>query len=467
MRIVLSICVLCVALTGCDKSEPVQKPGAAPSASAPAAVAAPPSASVPAAPEVEAKLTRPKQPLNVLLLTVDALRADMPWTGYERAIAPNLTKLSKEAVVYDHHRSVTSYTAQSVATMLSGRMASTLYRDGYFFTGYRDVGNDFIQEAMQKQGIRTLGVQAHMYFGRGKGIDQGFDVWEMVPGISFDAQTDNHITSEKSTKKIIEVLSNPENTKGQFFLWSHYMDPHDKYQKHPESPDFGNSNRDRYDSEVWFTDHWLGELFKWGEKQPWWENTAIVITADHGEAFGEHKMWKHAFDVWDVLLKVPLIIKAPGAEPKVISERRNHLDIGPTIVDLMGLEALPSFEGKSLVPEVYGAKPEVRETLLFELAEDSHNPPRRAIIHGDYKLIVYGKGWKYLLFNLKTDPGEETDLAKTEGEKLEQMKTLLEAEFAKVPSVEPYGGMKLKGGGTAKGPMGPAPTAPAPAGSAK
>lgn len=80
---------------------------------------------------------------------------------------------------------------------------------------------------------------------------------------------------------------------------------------------------------------------------------------------------------------------------------------------------------------------------------------------------MYGKGWKYLLFNLKTDPGEETDLAKTEGEKLEQMKTLLEAEFAKVPSVEPYGGMKLKGGGTAKGPMGPAPTAPAPAGSAK
>ncbi|MCB9590008.1 MAG: sulfatase [Polyangiaceae bacterium] len=446
-------------LSGCGKTEePVEK---AATTSPPADVSAKPPAAAsgakPAAKDPEKQaLTRPAKPLNVLFLTVDALRADdMPWVGYKRETAPNLTKLAKESVVYDNHRSVTSYTAQSVACMLSGRLAGTLYRDGYFFTGYRDVGNDFIQEAMQKKGIRTLGVQAHMYFGRGKGIDQGFDVWDMVPGITFDAQTDNFITSEKSTKKIIEVLSNPENTKGQFFLWSHYMDPHDKYQKHAESPDFGNSNRDRYDSEVWYTDKWLGELFKWGEKQPWWKDTAIVITADHGEAFGEHGMWKHAFDVWDVLLKVPLIIKAPGAEPKHISEMRNHLDIAPTLVDLMGMDALSTFMGKSLVPEVYGAKPEKRETLIFELAEDSHNPPRRAVIHGDYKLIVYGKGWKYLLFNLKDDPGEEKDLAKTDETKLEEMKKIYEAEFAKVPSIEPYGGMKLKSGSQAKGPMGP------------
>ncbi|MBX3183408.1 MAG: sulfatase [Polyangiaceae bacterium] len=425
---------------------------AKPTTSAEAQVSAAPSA--PAEPPPKPKPTRPEKPVNVLLLTVDSLRADMPWAGYERDIAPNLTALTKEAVVYDDYRSVTSYTAQSVTCMLSGKLASTLYRDGWFFTGYRE-SNDFIQESMQKQGIRTMGVQAHMYFGRGKGIDQGFDVWELVPGITFDAQTDNHVTSEKSTKKIIEALSNPENTKGQWFLWSHYMDPHDQYIKHKESPDFGNSNRDRYDSEVWYTDYWLGELFKWGKTQPWWDNTAIIVTADHGEAFGEHKMWKHAFEVWDVLLKVPLIIKAPGAEPRRISERRNHLDIAPTIVDLMGVPPLEGFMGQSLVPEVYGAEPSKRETLLFELAEDSHNPPRRAIINGDYKLIVYGPGWKYMLFNLKEDPGETKDLAKVETEKLDEMKQLFDAEWAKVPSIKPYGGMKLKGGGTANGPMGP------------
>lgn len=455
----------CLGLIGCGKSEttdsPTQAGEAKPSAGPAQGASAAPAASAPdSEPAAKPKPARPEKPLNVLLLTVDSLRADMPWTGYEREIAPNLTKLAKEGVVYDQYRSVSSYTAQSVTAILSGKLASTLYRDGWFFTGYRQ-SNYFIQEAMQEKGIRTLGVQAHMYFGRGKGIDQGFDVWELVPGITFDAQTDNHVTSEKSTKKIIEVLSDPQNTKGQFFLWSHYMDPHDQYVKHKEAPDFGNSNRDRYDSEVWFTDYWLGELFKWGEQQPWWENTAIIISADHGEAFGEHKMWKHAFEIWDVLIKVPLIVKAPGAEPRRISELRNHIDLGPTIMDLMGLEPFDDFMGKTMVPEIYGAPAENREPLLFELAEDSHNPHRRAIIQGDYKLIVFDKGWKYLLFNLKEDPGELNDLSKKETEKFEEMKKLFEDEFAKVPTVKPYGGMKLKSGSVANGPMDPPKPRPA------
>src|SRR5688572_23813081 len=101
MRTVSSFFVLCVALAGCDKSEPVQNTGA-PSASAQVAPAPAPSSSVASAPSVEAKPTRPPAPLNVLFLSVDALRADMPWNGYERPIAPNLTKLAKEAVVYNH-----------------------------------------------------------------------------------------------------------------------------------------------------------------------------------------------------------------------------------------------------------------------------------------------------------------------------------------------------------------------------
>ena len=94
-------------------------------------------------------------------------------------------------------------------------------------------------------------------------------------------------------------------------------------------------------------------------------------------------------------------------------------------------------------------------TIVVELTEDSHNPPRSAVIVGDYKLMVWGKGWKYLLFNLKDDPGEENDLAKKEPEKLEEMKKVYAASFEKLPFIEPYGGMKLRGGNTAKGPMGP------------
>ncbi len=453
--------VFCVlAVFGCGKNEDgraektseVREPvGQAAKTASGAPSPAPAAASAEVAPPVKG----PGRPLNVLLLTVDSLRADMPWTGYARPIAPNLTKLAAESVVYENHRSVSSYTAQTVATWLTGRYASTLYREGYFFTGYAPA-NDFITEALQAKGIRTLGVQAHGYFGRAKGLDQGFDSWEVVKGVTFDAQTDKNVTSEKSATRIIELLGDPANTKGQFFLWSHFMDPHDEYKKHAESPDFGKKNRDRYDSEVWYTDFWLGKVLEFCKAQSWWKDTALIVTADHGEAFGEHGMYKHAFEVWDVLTRVPLIVHAPGAAPHRIRELRTHIDIAPTVLDLMGQKPLPGFQGQSLVPEIYGAEtPQVREPVLLELAEDSHNPARRAIVAGDYKLIVFGTGQRFL-FDLKSDPGEEKNLAKSHPDKLAEMQALFDKAFAAVPSIEPYGGMKLSSGRIAKGPRGPA-----------
>ncbi len=397
---------------------------------------------------------RPARPLNVLLLTVDALRADMPWSGYERQIAPHLTALAKESAVWENHRSVASYTAQSVATLLSGRLSSTLYRDGYFFTGYAGE-NLFFPEVLQRHGIRTMAVHAHLYFGKDKGLDQGFDVWETVPGISFDAETDTNVTSPKSTARSIDLLSQAENTSRQFFLWSHYMDPHDQYVAHGESPDFGKKNRDRYDSEVFFADLWLGKLLDFARQQPWWEHTAVIITGDHGEAFGEHGMYKHAFALWDVLLRVPLIIHVPGANPVRIAPGRTHIDLGPTILDLMGLDPLEQFAGRSLVPEIYGALPEAREPLVLELAEDSHNPGARAIVLGDHKLIVPTRGGKPRLFNLADDPGELVDLVSREPERLASLLASLRRAFSAVPSIEPFGGMKLHSGQRARGPERP------------
>jgi len=440
-----------VFLLACGKDES-KKPVEAPVASAPASEA--PVAEKKPEPE-EPKEVRPKRPLNVLLLTVDALRSDMPWTSYKKDIAPNLSKLAKESVVYENHRSISSYTAQTVATMLSGRFASTLYRTGTFFTNYFD-SNEWITEAMQEKGIRTMAVHAHLYFDRAPGLKQGFDHYNMVPGLTWNSQTDESVTSQKSVPEIIKLLEDPENTKGQFFLWSHLMDPHDKYVKHEESPDFGKDNRGRYDSEVWYTDMWLGKLFEFCEKQPWWENTAVIISADHGEAFGEHEMYKHAFEVWDVLTRVPLIVKAPGAEPKVITEPRTHIDLAPTVMDLMRLDPLDGFQGKTLVPEIYAEEePASREPLFLELAEDTNNPARRAIIEGDFKLIVFETGWKKMLFNIKDDPGELKDLSKDEPEKLKELDEKLMAKFEELPVVKPFGGNKLRSGKTATGPKGP------------
>jgi arylsulfatase A-like enzyme len=188
------LAVAAIPLYGCErekvKHEASTVPASTVSASAGAAAVVASAAAAPTAP----KPAKPG-PLNVLLLTVDSLRADMPWTGYPREIAPNLSKVAQQAVVYENAYSISSYTAKSVATLLSGQYPSSLYRSGWFFAGYGDA-NQFLPEFMQKANVRTLSAHAHLYFDRGKNLNQGFDVWELVKGLQFDAQTDNSVTSD-------------------------------------------------------------------------------------------------------------------------------------------------------------------------------------------------------------------------------------------------------------------------------
>lgn len=398
----------------------------------------------------------PAPPLNVMLLTIDSLRADMPWTTYERDIAPNLTALAKQSVVYRNAYSVSSSTSKSAPAILVGRYPSSIYRDGWFFAGFSPA-NLFFTEVLQERSVRTLGGHAHMYFDRGKNLDQGFDVWRVVDGIGFDSKTDRHVTSDKMTDMAIQMLSDSANTQGQFFLWFHYMDPHDQYIKHEASPDFGDHNRDRYDSEVYFTDLHVGRLFDFAKQQPWWDRTVVIISADHGEAFGDHGMHKHGFELWEVLTHVPLLFHGPTLQPREIDARRSHIDLAPTILELMGVSELPEgLQGKSMVPELRGAEPDNREPILLDLPEDYNSADRKALIWDDYKLIVQNFGARYRLYNLAKDPKEEHDLAKREPEKLKELKERFEKAWSELEPIQPYGGMKLASGRTARGPQGPA-----------
>lgn len=393
----------------------------------------------------------------MLLITVDSLRKDATGKASGRDLTPNLDALAARSVVYENHRATTSFTAQSVPAILSGRLASTLYRSGFFFAGYAPA-NEFFTELLQPKKVRTLALHAHLYFDRNKGLDQGFDVWETVGGLTFNERTDEHVTSPKTTARMIELLSNTDNTGGRFFAWAHYMDPHHGYVAHPESPSFGTSERDRYDNEVHFTDAWIGKLIAWAEKQSFWEKTAVIVTADHGEAFGEHGMVQHAHELWEELVRVPLVVHVPGLPARKVATPRSHLDLAPTILELMGAEALSLAHGRSLVPELRGEELAAPEAIALELTPDNVQDGRRAIVRGKHKLMRWGsgRGYREALFDLSADPGEKRDLAKTEPALLEEMSRVLDDTFAKMPSVKPYGGMTLKGGaGKANGPRKP------------
>ena len=394
----------------------------APAASVPASVAAAP----PPAP-----IAGPPKDANVILLSIDSLRADMPWTGYGRAIAPRLTELEGKAVSFTRAYAVSSYTSMSLGGLLAGRIPSELTRSGYFFGTYK--GNVFFPRLLQSAGIHTMGVQAHMYF-KAAGFEQGFDDWQLIPGITFDPNTDRDVTSPQSEAIAEKLLGDPANESRRFFFWAHFLDPHDLYMHH-EGIDWGPKARDRYDGEVTYTDQALGKLLDFIAARPWASRTVIIVTADHGEEFGEHNMTRHGFEVWDTLVHVPLMVIAPGARPRRETALQSDIDLAPTILDLFGLPADPGFEGRSIVPQVYGAPGEARDVVV-DLPATSDNGKRRALLHDTKKIICFDGDGYCKLYDLATDPLERSPV--TKGDDFQAMKDRYLAYTKNVKEVAPY-----------------------------
>ncbi len=380
---------------------------------------------------------------------IDSLRADMPWTGYPRPIAPWLSQFAERSTLYPRSYSLSSYTAKSVAPTLTGKYPSEMAREGYFFTRWMP-DNVFVTERAQKAGHRTLAGHAHGYFLPGMGVDQGFDDYRLVKGTFLDTTGVHNVTSETLNALAKQLLSEPKNVQlpegKRFFAYFHFLDPHYTYIKHEGHPDFGDKRRDVYDNEVHYSDKWVGDLITWAQQQPWGKDTAVIITADHGEGMGERNHFRHAYELWESLIRVPLFIHVPDAAPRRIEASRGHIDLAPTFAELMGLPEPEdaAYRGKSLLSEVFGAKPEERP-VLSELPRADLMDRRRALVSGDYKLIAFGDDTKFMLFNVMKDFKEEHELSASEPEKLAEMKALYERVSKEIPVVPVTGGAPLRG----------------------
>jgi arylsulfatase A-like enzyme len=441
--------LLAVSTAACSKRQANQTAGersAAPEQRAPSAAPEASAASGPEAAPPSARRT--PRTYNVVFIMIDSLRADMPWAGYARPIAPWLSQFAKQSTLYPRSYSLSSYTAKSVAPTLTGKYPSEMARDGYFFTKWLPE-NVFITERAQTAGHRTLAGHAHGYFMPGLGLDQGFDDYRLVPGTFLDTKGVHNVTSEVLNGLAKKMLSDPKNVDladgKRFFAYFHFLDPHYTYIKHAEHPDFGNKRRDIYDNEVHYSDKWVGDLITWMKAQPWGKDTAVIITADHGEGFGERNHYRHAYELWESLIRVPLFIHVPDATPRRIDASRGHVDLAPTFSELMGLPVEGAgYRGQSLLPEVFGAPAEERP-VISELPRADLMDRRRALVSGDYKLIAFGDDTKWMLFNVVKDFEEKNDLSTTEPEKLQEMKALYAKLSSEIPVKPVSGGAPLLG----------------------
>ncbi len=434
--------LLLACAAGCDRSPPPAPRASTSQLAAPAQPpSAPPAASSAPAPQKAAKLP---ENLSVILITLDSMRADMPWAGYPRQIAPTLTALEKESVSYTRAYALSSYTSMSLGGALAGNYPGAVKRDGYFFGTYpKDV--TMFPERLQAAGVRTMAVQGHGYFKPGTGLSQGFDEWKIVPNLKWNAQTDENVTSPQMLALSEELLSREENTRGRFFFWVHFLDPHDQYMPHKDGTAWGKKARDLYDGEIEFTDKHVKQLLEFVAKQPWASRVAIVVSADHGESFGEHGVYRHGFEIYENLVRVPWFFRVPGVTPRRVEHARSHLDLAPTMLELLGAPADPALPGQSLVPELLGEVTPGARDVIVDLPRTSDNDRRRALITGSHKIISYGDDAYQQVYDVVADPDEKVDLAKTDKALHKALLEKYKAATASIRDVKPYACQKLKG----------------------
>lgn len=383
------------------------------------------------APQPDSAVVATKVPKdgNVVLITIDTLRYDVGFMGYPQPVSPHIDVLAKRSVVFERAYALASYTGKSVGPMLIGKYGSETHRNWGHFNkfGSEDV---FVAERLQKAGVHTVAVHGHRYFGAWGGLERGFTILDLsaAPPEGAKWATDTTVTGDEITDAAIARLGERPTDK-RFFLWVHYLDPHADYLAHEGVAKFGSSARAMYDGEVAFTDRQVGRLLHAVAADPAAARTSIIVTSDHGEAFGEHNMWRHGVEVWEVLVRVPLVVHVPGVSPRRIAARRSLIDLVPTLLELLGVPGPAGAEhdflsGVSLLPDVFaasGAEPPSRD-IFVDMPAGPYNEERQAFIHGDLKLVVSG-GARKELFDLAADPGEQNNvLATRKGE--------IEAPFA-------------------------------------
>ncbi len=388
----------------------------------------PPPPPPPPPPSIAERLVRETPAsMNLVLLTVDTLRWDLHYAGNPRPLSPNLDRLAARSIVLERAYAISSYTGTSVGPMMTGRYPTECATDSEHFLRYKP-SNVLLAERLDAHGFRTMGAATHFYFEPSYGLSQGIDHWDTNARPPEEEQ-ESASTDARVADKAIAMLRSPDAASGRFFLWAHFFDPHKQYVPHAEIPSFGASDRDRYDAEVAYTDLQIGRVLDALDALPIAERTIVVVTSDHGEAFWEHGMGTHGSELWEELVRVPWIMRVPGLHPARIPIARSHVDLVPTLLELLRVPAPPpdapdALSGTSLVPDLLG-EPAPERPIYLELPEGPYHAMRRGVIADGLKLIERGAN-QFELYDLRKDPAASANLAKTNPEALANMRALFE-----------------------------------------
>ncbi len=303
-----------------------------------------------------------REDLNVIFILIDTLRADhLGVYGYERQTSPMMDHLANTGIRFARHHAQSSWTKTSMAAIWTGMYP---HRTGILRYNHALPESALMPaEILREEGFTTAGVWRNGWVSPTFGFQQGFDLYHRpaVGRVIGFNRRESENPYEKLQGSDIDITDSGleflrANGQDRFFLYLHYMDAH-QYMSDSESAIFGTSYLDLYDNSIHWTDRQVARVVDFLDQTGLRDETILVITSDHGEAFGEHGREGHAKDLHREVTHVPWIISFPFSLESglVVESLSESVDVFPTLFDLLGQPELPYADGRSRLPEILGA----------------------------------------------------------------------------------------------------------------
>ena len=373
---------------------------------------------------------------NLLIIAVDATRADrLGVAGYGRpaghSLTPNLDALARRGAYFRRVWAQAPNTPRSFPSFVTSRYPSEIawQKKSFNYSPLLPSNRTFF-EPLATAGWRPIGIFSHFYFTDDRGISKGFAEWS-DDGAKTIADSNKDIAAPRIVPRVIERLKKAAAKNERFVLWTHLFEPHSSYMSHAEFPSTLSGVQgleEKYDYEIAYDDLWVGKILKTLDETKLADNTAVVMFGDHGEAWGEHnRVYFHGQNLTEEQIRVPLIIAVPGRKPVVSDDEVGLIDVGPTLLDLMGITPPSHLHGRSLLQAIDGGTLPARP-IFAELLPSTATPDHQVVMvdHG-HKLVHKVSERRFELFELGADPGQMKNLADDPAQKglLDELKARL------------------------------------------
>jgi arylsulfatase A-like enzyme/Tfp pilus assembly protein PilF len=381
---------------------------------------------------------------NVLLITVDTLRADHVGAYGDAKIAtPAMDSLARDGVLFERAISQVPLTFPSHASILTGMYP--------FSNGVQDFTSPplspkfgTLAEAFQHSGYATGAVVSSFVLDRSWGLARGFDSYDDAFAPEAYEHTQLALVERRANDSVEHALAWLKKPRTKpFFFWLHLYDPHSPYN--PPEPFHTQYKDDLYSGEIAYADAQLARVLAYLRQSGVYTKTVVALMSDHGESLGEHGEREHGFFIYDSTTRVPLIIKPAGA-PKMtrVSESVELAAVAATLLDLAGVKDkfADQAQSPSLVPLMKGESPAERPAYseTFYPFSSFGWSPLRGVQTRAYQYI---DAPKQELYNLRGDPAETKNAANDSPAVTSAFKATLDERASKFAARAETGGSQL------------------------